>query len=249
MKKLDPMQQDYGKYTEEDFKVWKLLYERQMENLPWAASKAYTHGVDLFGFNANEIPRFDDMNRVLSETTGWQLVVVPGLIDDDLFFSLMSSKKFPASTWFRKLNEIDYLEEPDMFHDTFGHVPLLTNKPFTDFLAEISRLGLKHADNKWWVELVSRIYWFTIEFGLIREEGEMKIYGAGILSSAGETKYCLSDKAVHKTYDPEVILNTAYRKDKFQEMYFVIDSYEQLFHSLPKIEELLDIMVKQEPAK
>jgi len=225
MIQLDLLKQEYDKYTDDDFKVWNLLYNRQMKNLPGAASKAFLRGVELFGFNPKAIPKFDDMNRVLKQTTGWALFVVPGLIAEEPFFRLLSNKQFPASTWFRKLKEVDYLEEPDMFHDTFGHVPLLTNKPFAEFLVEISRLGHKYVGNEFAIELVSRIYWFTVEFGLIKEEGQLKIYGAGILSSAGESKYCLSDEATHITYDVDTILNTPYRKDIFQDRYFVIDSY------------------------
>ncbi|MTI32362.1 phenylalanine 4-monooxygenase [Xanthovirga aplysinae] len=249
MEELKRMKQEYDKYTADDFKVWNLLYERQMKNLPGAASNAYLHGVELFGFNPDAIPKFEDMNKVLKETTGWQLFVVAGLIPEEPFFRLLSNKQFPASTWFRKLKEIDYLEEPDMFHDTFGHIPLLTNKPFTDFLVEISRLGHRYVGNAYAIELVSRIYWFTVEFGLIKEEGNVKIYGAGILSSAGESKYCLSEEAKHLPYDVDVILNTPYRKDVFQDRYFVIDSYEQLFNSIPQIEASLDREVHKAAAE
>lgn len=132
-----------------------------------------------------------------------------------------------------------------MFHDAFAHMPMLTNQPYVDFLEKLSGIALKHIQNPWAIQLLSRIYWFTIEFGLIRENGELKIYGAGILSSAGETVFSLSEKPAHFTYDVRQILNTEYWKDRFQDKYFVIDSYEQLYTSLPEIEEVLNEMLEE----
>lgn len=233
------MQQQYSKYTPEDFEVWKILYERQMENLPGRAAEEYLKGIKRIHFSADKIPDFQEVNPLLKNRTGWELAVVPGLIDEDIFFKLMSNRKFPASTWLRKMKEIDYLEEPDMFHDVFGHVPLLTNQHFVNFLQELSKIGLDFIDSKWAIELLSRIYWFTVEFGLIRENGSLRIYGAGILSSPGETIYSLSDKPKHFEFNVDQILNTPFRKDVFQDRYFIIDSYEQLFDSLPEIRRLI----------
>lgn len=228
-------QQEYAKYTDEDFKVWKILYDRQMPNLPCAASEEFLRGLDRIKFNGESIPSFEETNNLMRSYSGWEVVVVPGLIADDIFFELLSNKKFPASTWLRKMNQIDYLQEPDMFHDVFAHVPLLTNVPFTNFLKELSVIALEHINDKWAIEVLSRIYWFTVEFGLIKENGENRIYGAGILSSAGETKYCLSNEAKRYDYDVAHILSTSYRKDVFQKQYWVIESYEQLFNSIPEI--------------
>ena len=241
------MEQRYEDYTEEDFKVWKLLYDRQMPNLPNAASCEYLEGLKLIHFTADKIPNFEQTNGFLRQLTGWSIHVVAGLIPDDEFFQLMSDKKFPASTWLRSLSKIDYLEEPDMFHDVFGHVPLLANQPFVDFLQALSKIALGYIDNPWAIELISRIYWFTVEFGLIRENGQLRIYGAGILSSAGETKFCLSEEATRMDYDVDKIMQTSYRKDVFQEQYFVIDSYEQLYHSTDRIEAFLAREADQQP--
>ena len=241
------MEQHYENYTEEDFKVWNILYERQIVNLPHAASRAYLDGLKRIHFTSDKIPNFQETNAFLKELTGWQLHVVPGLIDDDKFFQLMANCHFPASTWLRKLSEIDYLEEPDMFHDVFGHVPLLTNQPFVDFLQELSKIALRYIDNAWAIQLISRIYWFTVEFGLIREDGNIRIYGAGILSSAGETKFCLSDKANHQEYDVDTIMQTPYRKDIFQDRYFIINDYEQLYHSLDQVEAFLEKESERQP--
>lgn len=242
--RLQKLRQEYDRYTEEDFEVWKILFERQMPNLPKAASKAYLGGVEIVGFSAGRIANFDELNQMLEKSTGWAVHVVSGLIDDDLFFGLVNNRRFPSSTWLRTMEQLDYLEEPDMFHDAFAHMPLLTNQPYVDFLENLSGIALKHIDNPWAIQLLSRIYWFTIEFGLIREDGELKIYGAGILSSAGETKFSLSNKPAHLAYDVRRILNQEYWKDRFQDKYFVIESYEQLYMSLPEIEEVLEEMIE-----
>lgn len=242
--RLQELKQEYSNYSAEDFNVWKILFERQMPNLPKAACKAYLEGVDIVKFNADEIANFEKLNEMLDKTTGWKVQVVPGLIDDDLFFGLLNNKRFPSSTWLRKMEQLDYLEEPDMFHDAFAHMPLLTNPHYTGFLEKISGIALKHIKDPYAINILSRIYWFTIEFGLIREDGELKIYGAGILSSAGETKFSLSDEPMHLPYDVRTIMNQSYWKDKFQDRYFIVDSLEQLYKSLPEIEEVLEEMLE-----
>ena len=241
------MTQEYEKYTEEDGKVWKILYERQIVNLPGAASLEYLAGLKQIYFSSERIPDFQQANAFLRELTGWRIHVVPGLIPDDAFFQLLANRAFPASTWLRELSKIDYLEEPDMFHDVFGHVPLLTNQPFVDFLQALSKIALRYIDNAWAIQLISRIYWFTVEFGLIREGGQVRIYGAGILSSAGETAFCRSEEATHRDYEVDTIMRTAYRKDVFQKQYFIIDSYEQLYHSTDQIEVFLEKEAHRQP--
>ena len=241
--------QAYEQYTKEAFEVWKILYDRQIKLLPDAASDEFLRGLIRIGFRNDEIPKFDKMNERIHEYTGWEVVVVPGLIADDIFFDLLSNKKFPASTWLRKMEELEYLEEPDMFHDVFAHVPLLTNQPFVDFLQQLSEIALEYIDNKWAIEVLSRIYWFTVEFGLIEENGVTRIYGAGILSSGGETKYSLSDEATRYPYDVSHIMHTDYRKDVFQSQYWVIDSYRQLYESIPEIRKVLKEILNEEVAR
>ncbi len=247
--RLQDLKQDYEAYTEEDFKVWKILYERQMPNLPKAASQAYLEGVKTVNFTADKIANFEELNQILRDTTGWAVQVVPGLIDDDLFFGLLNNRRFPSSTWLRKMEQLDYLEEPDMFHDAFAHMPMLTNQHYVDFLEKLSGIALKHIDDPWAIQLLSRIYWFTIEFGLIRENGELRIYGSGILSSKGETKFSLSDEPAHYPYDVKRIMNQEYWKDKFQDKYFVIESFEQLYNSIPEIESVLEGMLAENKVK
>ena len=233
------MRQIYENYTEEDFEVWKILFDRQMKQFPTHASHAYREGLKIANFETGVIPDFKETNQILHDTTGWQLAVVPGIVPDYTFFELMANRRFPATTWLRKMKELDYLEEPDMFHDVFAHVPLLTNQPFVDFLEALSKIGLQYVGNDYAIELLSRVYWFTVEFGLIQEKEGLRIYGAGILSSAGETKFSLSDEPPKHTFSVEHMLSTPYRKDKFQTEYFITESYEQLYDSIPEIEELL----------
>jgi phenylalanine-4-hydroxylase len=236
--------QHYDKYTEENHQVWQILYERLMKVLPNRADEAYFEGTEAIGFEPNRIPNFEEVNKHLKAITGWTLVVVPGLIDNEPFFNYLKNKQFPATTWLRKMEELDYLEEPDMFHDVFAHVPILTNKNFCRFLEELSRMALKHLGNADSIEFISRIYWYTVEFGLINKEGNLRIYGAGIMSSAGESVYSLeSDVPKRVPYNVNEILHTPYIKDRFQEKYFVINSYKELFESLPEIEETLDNML------
>jgi len=232
------MLQDYSKYTAEDHRVWSILYNRQMNNLPTLASQAYLDGIDKCGFVPERVPNFSEINKALALATGWKMFGVSGLIDNKPFFEHLSRKEFPATTWLRSMEQLDYLEEPDMFHDTFGHISLLSEQSFCDYLQGLSKITLEYIDNPLAVELIARMYWYTVEFGLIKEDG-LKIYGAGILSSSGESLYSVSDEATHLPFDPEEILATEYIKDKFQTQYFVIDSYEQLYKSLPVIRSIV----------
>ncbi|CAG0907021.1 unnamed protein product [Cyprideis torosa] len=215
------MIQEYDKYKEEDHEVWSILYSRIMEILPLYASQAFLDGLKLVGFESDKIPNFDESNNKLSTLTGWKIYAVPGLIDNKPFFEHLSNKEFPATTWLRQKSQLDYLQEPDMFHDVFGHIPLLSNAPFVKYLEELARITLKYIDNDWIIEIVSRLYWYTVEFGLIRENGNLKVYGAGILSSSGETQYSI-DSHIPKRHDFNIqkIFDTPYIKDKYQEQYF-----------------------------
>lgn len=230
--------QDYSLYEPEHFKVWEILFDRQMAILKDRAAEVFMEGIRQIHFTADRIPKFDEFNIRLDTITGWQAVVVPGLIDNKDFFELLLHRKFPASTWLRRMEQLDYLEEPDMFHDVFGHLPLLTNKTYCAYLYGLSKIALGFIENEIAIELIARIYWYTVEFGLIRDNGLLRIYGSGILSSTGESVYCLKSGIPSKRidYNVERILDTPYIKDKFQERYFVIDSCLELFESLPDIE-------------
>ena len=234
------MTQAYDKYTAEDQLVWKTLYEQQVDQLLKFASADYIKGLQLCNFTNKRIPVIEELNEILLSATGWQIEIVPGLIENALFFQLLSEKKFPASTWLRKMESLDYLEEPDMFHDILGHVPLLTNNEFCEFLEALANTALQMIDDENSIELISRVYWYSVEFGLILENKELKIYGAGILSSRAETHFAIhADKVWKMCFDIPRILDTPYIKDKFQEQYFIIDSYKDLFGSIGELQALL----------
>ncbi|WP_400190547.1 phenylalanine 4-monooxygenase [Hymenobacter sp. B81] len=235
------LHQAYDQYTAEDRQVWQLLFERQLQALPGRAAPEFMAGLACIGFTADCIPDFRQTNQVLRRLTGWELVAVPGIVDDAAFFGLLAARRFPATTWLRKLAELDYLEEPDMFHDVFGHVPLLTNPDFCRFLHQLGHLGTLHASDADAVELLARLYWFTVEFGLLRDAGSgaARIYGAGILSSAGETRYSLGPEPRRQPFDVARVLDTAFRKDVFQTDYFVLDSLDQLPATLPRVQRAL----------
>lgn len=235
------MRQDYTGYTANDYAVWKILYNRQIGNLPQKATQAYMDGIEIVEFKADKIPNFEEINHLLQPITGWKIQVVPGLIPNKTFFELMRDKNFCATTWLRHIDQLDYLEEPDMFHDVFGHVPLLTNHNLCDFLVQLSTIALKYIDNEEVIEAVARLYWYTIEFGLIQEEAGLRIYGAGILSSSGETDYALlSPEPQRVSYDVEKIIQTPYIKDRFQDIYFVIPSFEALFLSINEVADCIE---------
>ena len=233
---LPTLQQHYDQYTPSDFEVWKTLFSRQMTQLPNMASQQYLECLNTVGFTADAIPNFDNVNRILGETTGWSLHVVPSIIPNHQFFPLLAQKKFPATTWLRPMESLDYLEEPDMFHDVFGHVPLLSHPTFCRFFDGFAQIGMRYLDRPELLDVLGRMYWFTIEFGLIREGGRQKIYGAGIMSSYGESQFSLSDDPTHKPFDVAEILSTDYDNSRIQDLYFVIESYEQLFESLGEID-------------
>jgi phenylalanine-4-hydroxylase len=233
-------------YTDQDLHVWKLLFERQYRHLPPVASKVYLDGLQALGLRSDRIPDFSEVDGILGEMTGWSVQRVLGLIDDDLFFGLLHHRRFPASTWLRNMESLDYLQEPDMFHDAFAHLPLLTNNAFAGFLKEMADIALVYLDHPFAIGLLSRIYWYTVEFGLIREQGQLRVYGAGIISSAGETQFSLSDEPKHLDYDVSLMLHTPYWKNKFQDRYFIIDSFDQLYASIPEISRQLEIELEKE---
>jgi phenylalanine-4-hydroxylase len=243
-----PTQQVYSDYTAQDFAVWKILFERQMKNLQPIVSQEYLKALQQVQFTKDKIPDFAEVNSILKDATGWSLVVVPNISPQKEFFEFLSQKKFTSTCWLRTMEQLDYLEEPDMFHDVFAHVPLLCNENYVNFFKGISDIALKHIENPEVIELLGRIYWFTIEFGLIKENGQLKIYGAGIISSKGETEFCLSDKAIRSNFDVSDIFNTSFRTDCIQTEYFVIDSFEQLYNSLPEIEEFIQAFIEKEVA-
>ncbi|MGN6566533.1 MAG: phenylalanine 4-monooxygenase [Flavipsychrobacter sp.] len=239
MQRKKPLVQQYDAYTPEDLEVWQLLFERQMALLKQYASPLYLDCVQQVGFHANEIPHFGKTNEALGKLSGWQLYVVPELVPQKEFFELLAKKIFPATCWLRSMQELDYIEEPDMFHDVFGHVPLLANKAYADFMEEFGKLALKWIDQPNAIALLGRIYWFTIEFGLLNNSDGLHVYGAGILSSVEETKSAVGDGSMKQGFDIAQMLVTDYRTDVVQGNYFTIESFEELYAGLNDIEAYL----------
>lgn len=224
------MKQVYKNYTEEDQKVWQALFTRQEDNLQDTCCEEYLICLDSLYPELNEfqIPDYRNLNKRLLQYTGWSIEVVPGLIPVEDFFLLLADKKFPASTWLRKMSQLDYLEEPDMFHDIFGHIPLLADKKFASFMQQFGELGVEHIDNKELVIQLQRLYWFTIEFGLIEQDGR-KVFGAGICSSFGETRHCMGENIEVFPFDLNQVIHTEFRTDVIQTRYFQLQGFDQLF--------------------
>lgn len=220
--------QDWASYTEADHATYRRLYQRQSALLPGLACDAFIKALPLLGAS-EQIPRFEDVNARLMPATGWELVAVPGLIPERPFFQLLADRRFPVTDWIRTPAEFDYIVEPDVFHDLFGHVPLLFNPVFADYVQRYGAGGLK-AHDLGAGELLSRLYWYTIEFGLIQQANGLRAYGAGILSSSGELRHSVTHADVHRIrLDLLRCMRTRYKIDDYQATYFVIDSFEELF--------------------
>jgi phenylalanine-4-hydroxylase len=227
------VEQPWDDYSAEDHATWATLFARQREILPGRASQTFLRAQDAMGMSPDRIPRYTDLNRVLGEATGWQLIGVEGLLPELDFFDHLANRRFPVTWWIRRADQIDYIEEPDLFHDLFGHVPLLMDPRFADYMQAYGRGGVKaHAIGPDALQNLTRLYWYTVEFGLIREAGGLRIYGSGIVSSKGESIHALESDAPNRIgFDLERIMRTRYRIDTYQKTYFVIDSFEQLIEA------------------
>jgi phenylalanine-4-hydroxylase len=223
--------QGYERYGEEEHAIWRTLFHRQSELLKDRAAPEFLAGLDGLGIAADDIPEFERLSDVLERATRWRIVAVPGLVPDDVFFRHLANRRFPATNFIRRWDQLDYLQEPDVFHDIYGHVPMLFNPIFADYLQAYGQGGLKalKLDS---LPFLARLYWYTVEFGLVRTPAGLRIYGSGIVSSKGESIYALeSEKPKRLLFDLMRIMQTDYRIDDFQDIYFVIDSYEQLFEA------------------
>ncbi len=222
--------QPWDDYNDVDHGVWKALYQRQREILVGRASDEFLQAQDMMGMSPDRIPRFTELNAVLEAATGWTIVGVEGLLPELDFFEHLANRRFPVSWWIRRPDQLDYIEEPDLFHDLFGHVPLLMIPAFADYMQAYGRGGVKaHAIGADALANLTRLYWYTVEFGLIRQHDGLRIYGSGIVSSKGESIHCLESAAPNRIgFDLERIMRTRYRIDSYQKTYFVIDSFAQL---------------------
>jgi len=223
--------QGWADYTGQDHAIWRTLFERQSKLLPGRTCNEYLEGLSALGVAAEGIPDFERLSDIMERATGWRIVAVPGLVPDDVFFRHLAARRFPATNWIRRPEQLDYLQEPDLFHDVFGHVPILMNPVFADYLQSYGRGGLKALGLGALTKLV-RLYWYTVEFGLIQTKAGLRIYGSGIVSSRGETIYSLESEVPKRiAFDLMRIMRTNYKIDDYQANYFVIESFEQLFEA------------------
>ena len=230
-----PTVQIYENYTREDYKVWEILFNKRLENLQGIVAEEFLVALNDLNFKAEKIPNFVEINNILKNRTGWSIKTVPNISPPEEFFSFLSMKKFTATCWLRSIDQIDYLEEPDMFHDVFAHVPLLSNRDYTNFFKEMGEIAMSVIEDPKKLEKLQRIYWFTIEFGLIKKNNGFKIYGAGIISSDEESKNALSKKSKKCEFDVKKVMNHSFRIDIVQDTYYYINSFDQLTSSIAEI--------------
>jgi len=226
---LSGFRQQWEEYSADQHAIWRTLFHRQEQLLKGRACAEFLDGLSRLGVCADGIPDFRRLDEVLAAATGWSIVAVPGLVSDEIFFALLAERCFPSTCFIRRADQLDYLREPDVFHDIFGHVPMLVNPVFADYMQAYGQGGLK-ALRLGSLHHLARLYWYTVEFGLIRTADGPRIYGSGIVSSKGETVYCLEDQRPNRiAFDLLRVMRTRYRIDDYQESYFVIDSFDQLF--------------------
>lgn len=215
-------------YSDEENRVWKILYERQMDILADCCCDEYLKGLKALSLTTDKIPQLPDVNKNLSALTGWQVAPVPALISAKSFFELLAKRCFPAATFIRTFDELNYVKEPDVFHELFGHCPMLTEPVYADFIQDYAKKTLAFPESDW--PLLQRLFWFTVEFGLIQTEKGLRAYGGGILSSISETSYSVhSDIPMRALFDPVTVFRTPYRIDELQKIYFVINHYSELY--------------------
>jgi phenylalanine-4-hydroxylase len=220
--------QCWADYTAAEHAVWKVLYERQTALLRGRACNEFVAGMQALPIAADRIPDFEELSDVLGSHTGWQIVAVPGLVPDEVFFEHLAHRRFPSGQFIRRADQLDYLEEPDVFHDVFGHAPMLMNPVIADFIQAYGEGGLR-AQRLGTLPLLARVYWYTVEFGLVRQSDGLRIYGSGIASSRTESVFSLDDDSPHRIgFDLERVMRTRYRIDDFQECYFVLDRLDDL---------------------
>ncbi|MBH1997853.1 MAG: phenylalanine 4-monooxygenase [Sphingomonadaceae bacterium] len=221
--------QGWDRYTAAEHAMWDRLFERQAAMLPDRVAPEFIEGLDMLRMSKRGIPDFEELSDRLMKATGWQVVAVPGLIPDDVFFDHLANRRFVAGNFIRTPDQLDYLKEPDIFHDVFGHVPLLANPVFADYMQAYG-IGGQRAAHDGVIEKLARLYWYTVEFGLIRSgDSGLKIYGAGIVSSYGESVFSLDDPSPNRLgFDVKRLMRTKYRIDDYQQSYFVIDSFADL---------------------
>lgn len=232
------IEQDWSLYTAEDHEVWGLLYAKRMKDLLHAGSDMFLEGADVIGLSQDVVPDLADVNRRLAPRTGWQAVPVKGFIPAADFFACLADRRFPTTIIIRKKSQMDYLPEPDIFHDVFGHVPLHADPVFANFLQRFGRVATR-ARTEEETKRMARLFWFTVEFGLIQEESGLKVYGSGLISSAADAANALSEKCQKRPFHLDDVLDQAFEIDHLQDTLFVIKSFGQLFDAVSEMERRL----------
>ncbi len=228
------LEQRYESYTSEDHEVWSILYERRMATLRDTGSAVFLDGADRIGLLPGRVPNLSEINRRLGATTGWVAIGVGGFIPAAQFFRSLAGRRFPTTLSVRPREQLDYLPEPDIFHDVFGHVPLHSDPVFADFLHRFGCLAAA-ADNEAETQAMARLFWFTVEFGLIRERGRVKVYGSGLISSHADAANALGSGCARRPFSLEAVLAQPFEIDHLQDVLFVIDSFDQLFTAVEEI--------------
>ncbi len=222
------LDQGWEHYTPVEHAVWQTLYERQTRQLPGRACEAFLSGLKALHLSPNGIPDFRRLSEFLMKATGWQIVAVPGLVPDEVFFEHLANRRFPAGNFIRRPDSLDYIEAPDVFHDVFGHAPMLMHPVIADYMQAYGEGGLR-AQRLGRLEQLARVYWYTVEFGLLLERGRLRLYGAGIASSHAESEFAIDSRVPHRVrFNLERVMRTHYRIDDFQEIYFVIHDLDEL---------------------
>ncbi len=223
--------QNYARYTAEDHDVWRILFERRMNTLRDTASDVYLKGAERIGLEPDRVPDLADVNRRLAARTGWAAVGVQGFIPAAQFFRCLAARRFPTTLFVRSREQLDYLPEPDIFHDVFGHVPLHSDPVFADFLQQFGELAAA-AKNDEQTTAMARLFWFTVEFGLVQERGGVKVYGSGLISSQGDAENALGPKCDRRPFQLDAVLAQPFEIDRFQDVLFVVESFDQLFDAV-----------------
>jgi len=225
--------QNYDSYTADEQAIWRTLYERQLSMMAEHAAPEVMAGLRLLGADAHAIPVLDEASERLQRLTGFEVIGVPGLIPEADFFAHLAERRFPVTVWMRRRDELDYLVEPDLFHDFFGHLPMLAHTVFANFIQAYGAIGAHHSGHPAALKMLARLYWYTVEFGLVATSRGLRAYGAGILSSSGETIYATKAQGPARiAFDLQRVLRTNYLIDSYQKTYFVLDDIEQLFDSV-----------------
>lgn len=230
--------QNYAAYTEDDHDVWGILYRRRMSELEDTGSQAFLSGAEVIGLDGTRVPDLADVNRRLRDMTGWAAVPVTGFIEARGFFSCLARRRFPTTVMVRSREQLEYLEEPDIFHDVFGHVPLHANPTFGDFLQTFGAVAAE-AETPEEIQAMARLFWFTVEFGLVNERGKTRIYGSGLISSVGDAANALGPNCDRRPFTLDAVIHQPFEIDRLQDVLFVVDDFQQLFEACREAQERL----------